>query len=638
MKSYGGLIRWKFGIPLGLMALALVLYTYLLLDQQLRWVLQKVATDANGAEVNIQSLKTSISGLFVEIQGIQVTDPEAPEFNRIEFGKLRFDLGAQGLLRGKVVVEDASLQDIQIRSKRLHPGKVLPPPPVEPAGPGMKEKAMELLQPLKDEVVQNALGVLKEKGFENPLKDINWEEMPSRVALKQLENDWNQRQQTLEQLLGTLPKADEFNQIRAELKSIKTPEDPSQIQASIAHLEALKARVQGNISRVAAAAQQFTTEANLISTRIQGLDDFVKADIALLSQKLKLPDLDFKNLAEDLCGPEIKRYIRLFEVYYAKVKPYLESKEKPAPARPMRRGGTDFSFPEHNGIPGFWLKKMQISSKETADGPLGDMLGKISDFSSAPALVAQPTHVQFEGGFKQLAIQGLKVEATLDHRRPMGRDEVRMNIASFPIADRMLAQSKDYALGFYKAQGAVQMSFLLEGDSVRLELDSLMKQLSWKVEAESERVKSLLDSVFGPMNEVHIGAKAEGPWEDLKWQISSNLVDQLRGALRTALNKQIAEVQEKLKQELDKRLAEEKVKLETRVKAQIQGLQDRLSPVQKDADDTSTLIDGQKNQIQAAVDGKKAEIQKRIEEEKQKQEDKAKDQIKSKLKIPGLGK
>jgi hypothetical protein len=49
MKSYGGLIRWKFGVPLAVGILALVLYTFLLLDQQLRWVMEKLATDANGA-------------------------------------------------------------------------------------------------------------------------------------------------------------------------------------------------------------------------------------------------------------------------------------------------------------------------------------------------------------------------------------------------------------------------------------------------------------------------------------------------------------------------------------------------------------------------------------------------------------
>lgn len=638
MKSYGGLIRWKFGVPLALAALALVLYTFLLLDQQLRWVMEKLATDANGAEVNIGSLKTSISGLYIEIQKVQMTDPEAPEFNRLEVAKMRFDLGSPGLLRGKIIVEDATMQDIQIRSKRAKPGRVLPPPPPEPEGPGAMEKAKELLIPVKDEVVANAMNVLKENSLDNPLKDINWEDLPSRQAIQQIEGDWNNRQQMVQGMLAGLPKASDFQQIKAEVSSIKPPQDPTQIQATLANLDAIKAKAQAQMDRVEGVGQQLKNEGAQITNRVRMLDDLIKQDLAVLSQKLKLPDLDFKNLAEEICGPEIKRYLKVFEVYYAKLKPYLESKEKPAPSKPLRLAGTDVSFPDRNGLPGFWLKKMQISSKETADGPLGDMLGKVTDLSSAPALVPQPTLVAFEGSFNQLGIMGLKAEATLDHRQALARDAIKLGIASFPIADRMLNQSKDYALGFYKAQGGVQMDFVLEGDNVQLELNSLMKQLSWKVEAQNERVKNLLDGVFGPMTEVQIAAKAQGTWQDLQWKVSSNLVDQLRLALRQALSKEIAAMQEQLKQEVEKRMAAEKTKLEGKMREQLKVWEGQLLPVKAEADGTQSQIDAQKNQLQGMVDAKKAEAEQKLNDEKKKQEEKAKEQIKGKLKIPGLGK
>ncbi|HYX34942.1 MAG TPA: TIGR03545 family protein [Oligoflexus sp.] len=636
MKSYGGLIRWKFGLPLALGILALVLYTFLLLDQQLRWLMEKLATDANGAEVNIGSLKTSISGLYIEVQKVQMTDPEAPEFNRLEVDKMRFDLGSPGLLRGKVIIEDATMQDIQIHAKRARPGRVLPPPPPEAEGLGALDKTKDMLNPVKDEVMANAMNVLKDKGLVNPLKDINWEDLPSRQAIRQIEGDWNNRQQMFQGMIGTLPKPADFQQIKAEASAIKPPDDPTQIQATLANIDSLKAKAQAQYDKVDAAAQQIKNEGAQVSNRIKILDELVKQDIAVLSQKLKLPDLDFKNLAEEICGPEIKRSLKVFEVYYAKVKPYLESKEKPAPSKPLRLAGTDVSFPDRNGLPAFWLKKMQISSKETAGGPLGDMLGKVTDLSSTPALVPQPTMVELEGNFQQLGIQGLKAEATLDHRKAVARDVIQVGVASFPVADRMLTQSQDYALGFYKAQGGLNMNFILEGDQVQLEMNSMMKQLSWKVEAQSERIKALLDSVFGPMTEVRIAAKAQGPWQSLQWNVTSNLADHLRQALRQALSKEIAAMQDQLKQELDKRMAEEKGKLEGRMRDQLKAWESQLNPAQQEAEGTRSQIDAQKNQLQSMVDAKKAEAEQKISEEKKKQEEKAKDQIKSKLKIPGL--
>ena len=637
MKSYGGLIRWKFGLPLVMGVLAVVLYSFLLLDQQLRWLLEKLATDANGAEVNVDGLKTSISGLYVEIQKVQVTDPEAPEFNRVEVSKMRFDLGSSGLLRGKIIVEDATMQDIKIRSRRSKPGRVLPPPPLEAEGPSAFDQMKDKLNPVKDQVVANAINVLKDKGMVNPIKDINWEDLPSRDAIRQIEGDWNNRQQILQGMFASLPKSTDFQDIKTAASGIQAPQDPTQIQAALANLESLKAKAQAQYDKITGATQQLQTESAQIGKRINFLDDLVKQDIAVLSQKLKLPDLDFKNLAEDICGPEIQRYIKVFEVYYAKVKPYLESREKPAPRQPLRFSGTDVSFPDRQGVPGFWLKRMQISSKETTDGPLGDLLGTITDFSTAPALVAQPTQVQFAGDFQQMGVQGLNVEAILDHRQDVARDAIKIAIASFPIADRMLNQSKDYALGFYKAQGGLQMNFLLEGDQVQLEVNSFMKQLSWKVEAESERVKSLLDGVFGPMDEVQITAKATGSWASLQWKVTSNLVDQLRQALREALSKEIAAMQVQLKGEIENRMAEEKVKLETRMRDQLKAWESQLLPVQQQADGTRTQLSTQKDQLQAAMDGKKAEAEQKLNDEKKKLEDKAKDQIKGKLKIPGLG-
>jgi uncharacterized protein (TIGR03545 family) len=637
MKSYGGLIRWKFGAPLALGILALGLYTFLLLDQQLRWVVEKLATDANGAEVNIGSLKTSISGFYLEIQKVQMTDPDAPEFNRLEVGKMRFDLGSSGLLRGKFIVEDASMQDIQIRSKRAKPGRVLPPPPPEPQGPGAVDQVKELLAPVKEEAVANAMSVLQDNKPENPFKDINWDDLPSSQAIRQIEGDWTSRQRMFQDILNRMPQASDFQQIRADVGAMKSPQDPAQIQTALASLEGIKARTQAQIAQVEAASQQVKNEGHHITNYVKMLDDLVKQDIAVLSQKLKLPDLDFKNLAEEICGPEIKRYIKVFEVYYAKVKPYLESKEKPAPSKALRLAGTDVSFPVRNGLPGFWLKKMQISSKETADGPLGDLLGKVTDLSSAPALVAEPTQVLLEGNFQQLGIQGFKAEAFLDHRQAVSRDAIKVGIASFPIADRMLNQSSNYALGFYKAQGGLQMDFVMEGDLVQLELNTLMKQLSWKVEAQNERVKNLLDGVFGPMNEVQIAAKAEGPWQGLQWKVTSNLVDQLRQALRQALSKEIAAMQDQLKQELEKRMDAEKSKLESRMREQLKIWENQVASVQTEADGAKNQIEEQKNQLQNLVDGKKAEAEQKLNEEKKKQEEKAKEQIKGKLKIPGLG-
>jgi hypothetical protein len=100
MSRYGGLIRWKFAIPLLVLMALLVAYVMVFLDAHLERVFAYYGTRLNGAEVNIGRLKTSLVGGFVELEKVQLTDPEAPEFNRLEWAKMRFELSSAALIRG----------------------------------------------------------------------------------------------------------------------------------------------------------------------------------------------------------------------------------------------------------------------------------------------------------------------------------------------------------------------------------------------------------------------------------------------------------------------------------------------------------------------------------------------------------
>ncbi|GEM_PF-3691885 len=649
MSRYGGLIRWKFAIPLVGFIVAVVVYVMMFLDAHVRDAVTHYATRLNGAEVNVGRLRTSVFGGFVELEKVQLTDPEAPEFNRLEWAKMRFELSGSALLRGKVVIQDASLQDIQIRSKRERPGYVLPPPPPEPEGPGLKEKTMVLLQPVKQELMQNAMAFLKEKNLDNPLKDVNWEELPSTLAVKGLQSELQAKGASWKGMLGSLPDAQTFASMKADLQKLKPPTDPNQIQTAIGQLESIRAQAQVSVMQVEKLAQQLQQEAATIQSRIQNLDELAKQDLAMLGQKLKLPDLDFKGLAEELAGPEIKRYVRMIETYYAQIKPFLESKEQEAPSKPLRRAGRDYSFPLANGLPSFWLQSAQISSKETAEGPLGDMSGKITHVSTQPELIAQPTRMSLQGGFRQSQIQGLEAEVLLDHRNPdRSEDSLQLKIASYPISERVLTQSQDFTLGFHQAKGQLDMRFALIGSEVEIGITNRFTGIAYKVEANSEKVKSILDGALAPLQEVSIEAKARGPWTALAWTIQSNLADQLKQGLRAAVGKELAALQDKIKSEVQIRLEGEKKKLEERLKAELNPTQDQVNGIKGQAEGVMSLIDEQKGKISNIVDAQKAELQKKADEEKRqalekaeaekkKQEDKAKQQIKDKIKLPGLG-
>jgi uncharacterized protein (TIGR03545 family) len=639
MASSSSLIRWKMALPLLGAVIALFVYGWLFLDGHVRHLLEGLASDLNGAEVNIGELRTSVFGGFVEIKKVELTHPERPDRNRLELGSLRFDLETVALLKAKVLIREASLQDIQILSPRKKPGFVLPPPPPPPpgSGPSMKDKAMQAFAPVKQELMKNALALLQEKGL-NPLGDIDWKEMPSTLAIQELQKTLEQKPAEWKALTDQLPKPEKLAELKTRLQALTKTSDPASIQKNLAELEALQKEAQAQTALIQNVGEKIKTESESLSKQVGDVSSFAKQDMALLQQRLKWPDLDFKGLAEELVGPEIKRYLGLLQFYYAKLAPFLESKEKPAPSRPLRMAGTDYSFPITDGLPSFWLRKAQISSKATPEGPLGNVLGTMTDLSSDPALLAQPLRVSLDGSFPQLEIDGLKVEATLDHRQAMAEDSLSLAIAAFPVAEKVLSESENFVLGLHKAKGRMALSFVLRGEDINLQLSSQFEQLTYRVESATERVKSFLDKSLADVQMIRMEAKATGPWDGLQWAIQSNLAEQLRSALRQTLSQELAAEQEKIKAQVEARLQEEQKKLEQKLKDQLAPFERQLLGSQGEAKGLSEGIDGQKNQINQAVEAEKAAVQAKVDAEKKKQEEKAKQELKNKIKLPGLGK
>src|SRR3989338_5308201 len=87
-----GPIRFEAIIPLSIVAALIWAYFFFFFDSHARRALEYVATQANGAEVNIGSLKTSFLDASLEVRGIQVTNAEAPEKNTVELGSMRWEM------------------------------------------------------------------------------------------------------------------------------------------------------------------------------------------------------------------------------------------------------------------------------------------------------------------------------------------------------------------------------------------------------------------------------------------------------------------------------------------------------------------------------------------------------------------
>ncbi len=82
-------------------------------------------TNANGAEVNIESLDLSALKGSVSAAGIQVTDANKPENNQVAIGRIAADASLYDLSLGKLIMENVEVSDIKFDQKRSAPGKIV---------------------------------------------------------------------------------------------------------------------------------------------------------------------------------------------------------------------------------------------------------------------------------------------------------------------------------------------------------------------------------------------------------------------------------------------------------------------------------------------------------------------------------
>ncbi|MCK5505372.1 MAG: hypothetical protein KAJ10_09430, partial [Thermodesulfovibrionia bacterium] len=115
----------KAGVALAAIVLVgSVIVTYLIKDSTIKDYASLKMTQANGAEVNLESLNLSALAGSISVSGIQVTDPQKPQNNQLSIEKVAADASLYNLLLGKLVMEQVELSNIKFDQQRSTPGTI----------------------------------------------------------------------------------------------------------------------------------------------------------------------------------------------------------------------------------------------------------------------------------------------------------------------------------------------------------------------------------------------------------------------------------------------------------------------------------------------------------------------------------
>ncbi len=571
IKKRQGPIRWEAIAPLTIVVGVIWAYFFFFFDTHARHGLEYIGTQANGAEVNIAELKTSFWRASLEVNGIEITNAETPAKNIVELGTMKWQMLWDALLRGKVVVEDASILDIRVGTIRKKPGRVLPPdPPGDSKFQKLKEEALANAEKqFSQNVLGDAAALLQGADPAKQLTSIG-DELKSSQRIKELEAELKKKQAEWNDRIAKLPKNEEIQNFEKRGKAIKLDgfTNPMEVQQSIQQIDALVKDVDAKAKEVQSTSAAVGSEMKTMQTSFDQLKSFVDNDIKDLQARLKIPSLDAGSIAKSVFGPLILSRVRQAEKYMTKARQFMPPKksaeekaefEKPKPQE--RITGKNYKFGRPKAYPLFWLKKAALSSKETPDGPSGDMTGELHNVTDDQPMLGLPLTLSFKGRFPSSKIEDVKGLVTIDHRTESPVESLEISVGSYPITEQKLIQSEEVQLGFKQATGSTRAKIELKDQMVAMTIQSTFDKISYDVSAKAPMVDEILKAIIAGLPKVTLNAGIKGSWTSLQFDFESNLGRELQNGFERQLQVKINEAKAKLQAMIDDVIGKEKNKL-----------------------------------------------------------------------------
>lgn len=639
-KSPKGPIRWNAIIPFTIVCILAYLYFVMFFDLHMKNAIEWVGYKALGSELNIGQFKSSFIKGNVQISKIELTSKEAPDFNSFELTSLRFDVNWDALLRVKFVIEEIAVEGVQFMSKRIRPGKVAPPEPpsTEPSlTQQLQDKALDKLnQENQSNILGDTAQFLKTGKFDAQIKNIE-EQLVSKKLLQNMNVKWTNKQTEWNAKLKTLPTGQELNTISEKFNKIKLKDfaNLQELEVSAKDVDLLIKEIDGKTKQVQELKAQLDTDLKSIELDYKNVDQQIKNDIDTLKGRFKIPKIDAASFAKALFMDYLTPYTKKLDSYKKLAQKYLPPKyakmvegKKTDPTTKStldetiqphpRTDGVTYEFPTKNGYPLFWIQKISLSSKSTAQTDFGDFSGLITNITSNQKQIGHPTVAKISGDFNSSNLKGIYFNALLDNRNQDSLIKFDFGINTYPLNNIQLLQSKSGSIAIPQTAASLASTGEITAfKNFNLQLNNTFNKVSFQITAEDKTINEVLKATLGSITKFDLQASAQGELQNLAIDIRSSLAGDLERAFQSLLQNKIQEATA----QLQKTVNHEIEKLKAQFASQIETFK---SQTENEIKKIQAQIDEQKKQSEAKINLAKKEFEDKANKAKKDAEDQLK--------------
>jgi uncharacterized protein (TIGR03545 family) len=537
------------------------MFSLFFLDGIIKGIVEDRASLAVGAKVEIGDLRFKIFGLSVDIQNLQVANPEEPMRNSVEIGSLAFDLGAAPLLKKKIVIERMKVLNLAWNTPRKTSGAL---PPRLQKKLEARKKAPSLGNQAERQIEEcvlpnfSALADLKKRSPEELLKGVN---LQSVAFLGDYPKKVTAAKETWEKRLKELPTQEDIQKETKFFQALKDqrPKDLTQLPAYLEKLNALQKKINDTQKTLTTAQQEFQTEMNLLKTSLQEVEKLKDTDVKTVMTKLGVQIPSATDLICVLLGKEVAHRVNWALGMYRKLSRYTskgkpkEEKEKPEPVPRMK--GMDVRFPITRGYPDFLLELAEFSARpdmKKASGVLAfeKLAGELRGLTSHPAIYGKPTLFKLNGSMVGSLAKDFALAGQFDHRRTVAEDRIDLNIKELRIEQAGTAGPQQSPLRLASALLNVNGSLGVRGEALNGRV--LLDVLNPKVAVESSA--AILGDLLKNMGSFDLSLAIGGTLDQPSIGLSSSATKTLTSRLENLLQKEMKGLQDGIKNVISSRV------------------------------------------------------------------------------------
>ena len=573
-----GPIRWGAVIPFLIITGIPFLYYSIFFDSHFAFLIEKVGSKLNKAPVIVEKVESSFRHGSIKISKIAISDKDNSSIDSLRIGSIRFKMLWDGLLRAKIVIDEASVNRIELnvpkdkvtyikKEKELiamnqkHFGRL-------PAKEKVTVKG-EAAEVLKKEYEGNILGDIAgilEGG--DPLENLkpNEKNLSSLKKINELQNSLNQKEVKWNERMANLPRSEDFDGMSKQISSINTKKlkNLKDVKNTVKTLKNVIKVSKEKISVIKESKDAFTSDIKYFKNGINEVERLSREDYKNMESRLKIPKVDVGNLATQLFKSFIMKKLGKYGLYVEMVQEYLPESKKTDKKVKMRGVGINYSFGNPKTYPSFLVKKTTISSKANESAFSGNISGSIIDLTTDPKILQRPTKIFFKGDFPKQKIRGINSTIILDHTKDDAIETINVRVASYPMDAQYFIKSNAIKFGYKGAMGSTSVRGALKNGNLNLFMNNNLTRVNYDIYAKSSFMNNVLQSAVSKTSFITINGKIRGKVTSPQISVSSNLASALKTGLGEQVDKKIAESKRKLRKMLDDKISVPKKALESK--------------------------------------------------------------------------